>query len=295
MKNVVRGIVLTICLCHPAVDGIAAKPRTAASPDIGSRAFSNPENDGSGPSQPYGLPWANGRFVYAFSPEVEQNPVRVAAFVAACQQLLQNTALSCVPRSQAMSDRDYVVVVDGGRDFSFVGRQGGRQLLSILIWNNPIVIMHEIKHALGWGHEQQHPDRDAYVEVLFANIAPESRENFAVFDNGTEGPYDFDSIMHFSPTDFARPTRTAIRARPFFRKAQIRMGQRDHLSAIDVQEIREFYGDASVRWCGISRKPTALLPPGCRYVCHLEADPSVGAWLPEGDCRIPPVVWAAGH
>jgi len=285
MRTLFNGIVLAIIFCCRAGDGLATSQKTVGpggtaltiAPDLPIGAVET--------GRRYGLAWANGRFVYAFSPEVRQDSVKVVAFEAACHRLLQNTSLRCVPRAQALSDRDYVYVIDGGRDFSFVGRQGGKQLLSILIWNNPIVISHEIKHALGWGHEQQHPERDHYVDILFANIPLQSRENFAVFDNGNEGPYDFDSIMHYSPADFAIAGRKAIRAKPAFKNAQGMMGQRDHLSVTDLQEIREFYGGPSVQWCGISRKPTAVLPSGCGYVCHFGADPSVGAWMAEGTCK----------
>lgn len=258
--------VTTLCLC--GAFGLAP----ANEPDV------NGESPGSG------LPWANGRFVYEFSPEVLKDTRKVAAFEAACSRLLEGTALRCVPRAQAASDRDYVLVAEGGCDCSFVGRQGGKQLLSILIWDNPIIISHEIKHALGWGHEQQHPQRDRYVAVLLENIPPGNRADFAVFDAGNEGPYDFDSMMHYRSGDFALPARKAMLARPEFQHLQSRMGQRDHLSTTDVQEIRNFYGDASVQWCGISRKPEGDLLPGCTWICRLETDPAVGAWLPQGDC-----------
>ena len=56
-------------------------------------------------------------------------------------------------------------MISGGHDFSYIGRQGGCQVLSILSRNNPIIVAHEIKHALGWVHEQHHPNRDRYIEV----------------------------------------------------------------------------------------------------------------------------------
>jgi hypothetical protein len=240
----------------------------------------------AGPVPGSGLPWANGRFVYEFSPEVQRDPRKTESFEQACGRLLENTALKCVKRSQAvaMNDRDYVYVVDGDRDASYIGRRGGKQLLSILIWNNPNIISHEIKHALGWGHEQQHPDRDQYVDILFDNIPQEKQENFTIYDRGNEGEYDFDSVMHYYPTDFARPTRKSIRAKPEYRSFQSVMGQRDHLSTIDLLEIQEFYGSPAVQWCAISRKPEGNSLPGCAFVCQLQSDPAVGTWVPDKAC-----------
>lgn len=190
--------------------------------------------------------WPNGRFVYEFDPEVAGDPARAAAFEAACRALVAGSALDCVPRSdpRAREDPDYVYVVSGPANHSMVGRQGGRQILGIRGWNNRFKIAHEIKHALGWAHEHQHPRRDEYVEILFENIAPGRREDFRRRDLGNEGPYDFESIMHYYPTDLAMPGRRAIRARPAFRDMEARMGQRTHLSETDVREIRAVYGDA---------------------------------------------------
>ncbi|MGD8577850.1 MAG: M12 family metallopeptidase [Lysobacterales bacterium] len=191
-----------------------------------------------------GQPWPDSRFVYAFSPEVAADSARVSAFEHACSRLLETTALRCTPRSRVPEAPDYVYVIDGGHDFSWVGRQGGCQVLSILTWNNPMVIAHEIKHALGWAHEQQHPERDQYITVDLAAVPEPYRAEFQVRDLGNEGPYDFDSIMHFYPSDFARPGTVAFRPRPEFAGEAGHVGQRDHLSQTDLLEIRAVYGAA---------------------------------------------------
>ena len=193
-----------------------------------------------------GKPWLNGRFVYEFSPEVAANPSMVATFESACNLLLSETALKCTPRSAAPGDTDFVYVVNGSHDFSFIGRQGGCQLLSILTWHNPMVVAHEIKHALGWAHEQQHPDRDRYIDVFHDAIPDEYHAEFHVRDHGNEGPYDFDSIMHFYPSDLAKPGEDAFRPKPGFAGSVQYMGQRDHLSETDLSEIREFYAEVWV-------------------------------------------------
>ena len=241
--------------------------------------------DPAGVDQRNGLPWANGKFVYEFSPEIQQDPQKTETFENACRQLLANTALKCVNRSQAgaLSERDYVYVVEGD-NYSFVGRQGGKQLLGILNWNNPYKISHEIKHALGWGHEHQQPKRDQYIDILFENIPDDKKKYFYINDNSNEGEYDFDSIMHYYPSDFAMPAQKAIQAKSEFQSHQGMMGQRDHLSEIDLLEIQEFYGDPTVEWCGVNRKPDFRLPSGCSYVCQLDADPAIGSWVLGGAC-----------
>jgi len=253
---------------------------------LASRAnTSGPIVDGAGLTT--GQPWANNRFVYEFSPKLQQDQQKIALFEATCRRLLENTALRCTQRTEpaAINDPDYVYVIDGIGDFSFVGRQGGKQVLGILNWHNTNIIAHEIKHALGWGHEQQHPDRDLFVEILFENIPPEHQENFRIYDGANEGPYDFDSVMHYYPSDFARPTRKSIRVKAEYQAYQAVIGQRDHLSATDLQEIRDFYGDPSVEWCGVRRKPPEGPVAGCSWVCQLESDPGKGAWMRRGSCE----------
>lgn len=198
---------------------------------------------------------------------------------------LEGTALRCIPHSREPSEHDFVYVIDGPGNFSHVGRQGGKQLLSISIWNNPIIISHEIKHALGWGHEQQNPERDLYIEILFENIPNRNWGSFTIFDNGTEGPYDFDSMMHYGHADLARPTRKSILTRLAFVANQNVMGQRNHLSETDTKEIQNFYGNSSVRWCGVNRKPAPDTVPGCGYKCELQSDPTIGSWVPESKCK----------
>ena len=192
-----------------------------------------------------GQPWLGGTFVYAFSPDVAAEPARVATFEAACRQLLETTALRCTRRSASPDAPDYVYVIDGGHDFSYIGRQGGCQVLSILTWNNPIIVAHEIKHALGWAHEQQHPDRNRHIRVDFDAVPVRHRAEFRVRDLGNEGPYDFESIMHFYPSDFARPGQVAFRPQPDFAERAAAAGQRVHLSETDVAEIRAVYGVAA--------------------------------------------------
>lgn len=242
MKRISAGAATAICLACAAV----ACPRggdgqTVTQPSVRVSAVAPAAGN------PGVATWPNGRFVYELDPEVAADPARSAAFEAACRALVDGSALRCVPRGDpgASADPDWVYVVSGPGNHSMIGRQGGRQQLSIRAWNNPVKIAHEIKHALGWAHEHQHPQRDRYVEILFDNIPPRWHGHFQQLDLGNEGPYDFGSIMHYYPSDFALPARRAIRARDRYRDLEARMGQRDHLPVTDLEEIRAVYGRAA--------------------------------------------------
>ena len=61
------------------------------------------------------------------------------------------------------------------------------------------IVLHELGHALGFGHEFIRPDRDQYVAIDFNNVDPNMAYNFYL-DNSLSGygiGYDYNSIMHY--------------------------------------------------------------------------------------------------
>lgn len=93
------------------------------------------------------------------------------------------------------------------RCYSYVGRGGGRQLLSVGNERQDNcrkhgVLLHELGHTIGFYHEQSRIDRDNYIRILTDNIHPEVLGQFSKHshkDIDSLGvPYDYDSIMHYS-------------------------------------------------------------------------------------------------
>ncbi|CAG2102669.1 unnamed protein product [Medioppia subpectinata] len=56
--------------------------------------------------------------------------------------------------------------------YSMVGGIGGKQDLQLAPNCFGRTLIHELLHALGFKHEHSRPDRDNYVEVIWANIKP---------------------------------------------------------------------------------------------------------------------------
>ena len=73
-----------------------------------------------------------------------------------------------------------IVLFDIDRCWSYVGRYGGAQVVSLQppdekgpnCLGGPGRALHELMHALGIFHEQSRADRDEYVEVILDNIIP---------------------------------------------------------------------------------------------------------------------------
>lgn len=115
----------------------------------------------------------------------------------------ENTNLQLVERD---GETDYVeFVMVSNRCQSEVGVQGGRQEIRLSESGCTQVgtVIHEIGHTIGLKHEQQRPDRDDHVEIVWANIDPTKVGNFNLFWQGLPlGEYGYTSVMHYSATAF---------------------------------------------------------------------------------------------
>lgn len=105
------------------------------------------------------------------------------------------TCIRFVPRTNQF---DFVDITNGNGCWSWLGRQGGRQVVSMdnfdgwCFWEG--LMVHEMIHALGYDHMHNAIERDDFVQVMWNNIEPNMQHNFErvnpnLFNNfGT--PYD---------------------------------------------------------------------------------------------------------
>lgn len=180
--------------------------------------------------------WPNGVIPY----EIDQalpNPQRVKDAV---DHWNTRTPLKLTPRS---SESDYVRFTPGAFDAaceSAIGMRGGAQ---DIVMTDPCTagnLIHEIGHAFGLEHEQNRPDRNAYVTILYENVDKRYRLDFDPSPStiSAAGYYDYDSIMHYSATAFSTNFRDTIETVP----AGIPIEQTTALSAGDIDGVARLYG-----------------------------------------------------
>ncbi|BHF76109.1 Bone morphoproteintic protein 1 [Sparganum proliferum] len=105
-------------------------------------------------------------------------------------------------------------------------------------------VVHELGHVLGLWHEQNRPDRDAYVQIFEENIQPAQRFNFWKLShneiNSLGEPYDYYSVMHYPSTAHAIPGRwETIRPKQCCPRPQI--GQQTRPSLGDIRQVNMLY------------------------------------------------------
>ncbi len=155
------------------------------------------------------------------------------------------------------NEKNYVEFVKNSNDdsgSSFLGmiKIIGRQ--PIKIGNNFTYgeIMHEMGHAVGLIHEHSRSDRDDSVKIIIKNVELLKRHNFEkVTSSINKGNFDFNSLMLYSSTDFAKedyhPTITRLDGTTF-------RGQRSYLSICDIRILEELYGQNATKRPKVSLK-----------------------------------------
>jgi hypothetical protein len=173
--------------------------------------------------------WKDGVVPYVTEDALREN---VAPAIAHWQQ---HTPFRFVPRT---SQPDYVSFERQTGCWSRVGRQGGKQVISLGAGCGVGAAIHEIGHTLGLWHEQSRADRDDHIEIFWQNILEKHRHNFDkhVLDGDDAGDYDYGSIMHYPAVAFSKNGQPTIRT-----KGGQSIGQRTGLSKGDIAAIRIAY------------------------------------------------------
>ncbi|XP_055349654.1 astacin-like metalloendopeptidase [Paramacrobiotus metropolitanus] len=184
---------------------------------------------------------------YAIAPDFDaeaQHLIRTALLA------IENATHGCVRFIKREHEKEFISIQHKPGCAADVGRTP-RRITKVILGGNclsPRTIIHEIFHALGFYHEHSRPDRDTYVTV---NAAPSNIErnvdlrNFNILPDMPvfNLPYDYDSIMHYAPSDFAAnpndPNGAVIMPKV---NGSLKIGKRDQLSVLDIARLKVAYG-----------------------------------------------------
>uniref|UniRef100_A0A3B4AUR7 Metalloendopeptidase n=1 Tax=Periophthalmus magnuspinnatus TaxID=409849 RepID=A0A3B4AUR7_9GOBI len=152
------------------------------------------------------------------------------------------SSFSCIRfRPSRSSDRDWLSIESKDGCWSYVGRRGGKQTVSLnrggCLYHN--TVQHELLHALGFNHEQTRSDRDNHIRVLLENVVSGMEHNFrkiATLNQGT--PYDYGSVMQYFRTAFSKNGKPTMIPIP---NANVSMGNAKEMSSNDKKRLNSLY------------------------------------------------------
>jgi len=180
--------------------------------------------------------WKSGIIPYTIDSSIN----RRSRILNAINEINSNANAQFIERT---NEKDYVTFRRGEKHcYSYVGRIGKQQWISLEPACRTGQILHELMHTLGFFHEQSRWDRDEYLNVNWGNIDKKYHPQYLKlppkFININLVPFDFESILLYGPTLFSKnkhqPTMTTKAGELYYPNTY-------RLSAWDITRINEVY------------------------------------------------------
>lgn len=152
------------------------------------------------------------------------------------------SSVSCIRfRPSRSTDRDWLSIESRDGCWSYVGRRGGQQVLSLArsgcLYHN--TVQHELLHALGFNHEQTRSDRDNHIRVLLENVVSGMEHNFNKINTLNQGtPYDYNSVMQYFRTAFSKNGQPTMIPIP---DPNVSIGNAQQMSSNDIKRLNTLY------------------------------------------------------
>lgn len=148
---------------------------------------------------------------------------------------------TCVRFVQRSGQRDYISIQSDSGCYSYVGRRGYSQTLSLdrqgCLYHS--TVQHELLHALGFNHEQCRSDRDQYIRVLWHNIQSGWEYAFDKINTLNQNtPYDYNSVMQYHKYAFSGNNQPTMQPIP---NANVEFGTASQMSKNDILRVNRLY------------------------------------------------------
>lgn len=151
---------------------------------------------------------------------------------------------TCIRFKPRQYEDDYLKIVSKDGCWSYVGRQGGSQKISLPSGcRNLQTAVHEIMHALGFFHEHNRFDRDTYLDIKFENIEKDLHDQFkrrSQWKTLLFRKFDFLSTMLYAPDEFSKNGRNTIVSR-IRGKSVLKDIHKPVMSPGDILSINQLY------------------------------------------------------
>ena len=154
--------------------------------------------------------WPKGDIPYELDSSLD-DPIQKELIKRAVEHLNTVSGINFHPRKN--SEESYVLFKRGDQHcYANVGFRVGVSYVSLSPGCGEKEIYHELFHVLGFFHEQNRPDRDDHIEVLWENIDEENWTQFERFsvESYPEAlqdlnnlPFEFESIMLYDSYSFS--------------------------------------------------------------------------------------------
>ncbi|KAM7397193.1 hypothetical protein PAMP_020185 [Pampus punctatissimus] len=151
------------------------------------------------------------------------------------------SSVSCIRFVPHSGQRDYLNIQSDSGCYSYVGRRGSAQTLSLdrqgCLYHN--TVQHELLHALGFNHEQCRSDRDQHIRVLWENIQPGLAYAFDKIETlNQDTPYDYNSVMQYHRYAFSVNNKPTMEPIP---NVNVEFGTATQMSKNDITRLNTLY------------------------------------------------------
>ncbi|GBM84367.1 Astacin-like metalloprotease toxin 1 [Araneus ventricosus] len=186
--------------------------------------------------------WPDGIVPYILDPGLEEAIKYTFLIDRAMDDYKKKTCIRFIPRT---NEKDYIRLHPGQGCYSFVGRVGGPQIVSLgkgCGWQGTIT--HELGHAVGFYHEQNRSDRDDYLTIYWENIKEGQEDQFfklSPLQTINLTPFDYESVMLYGSLTFSRDKASRLRTMEGKDGRYLKDVNTKQLSKDDAERINKLY------------------------------------------------------
>ncbi|CAG2167693.1 unnamed protein product [Oppiella nova] len=185
--------------------------------------------------------WPNGNMIYRFAPNAGFSDYEKSVIQSAMKEI---ESVSCIQFKVRANQKDFIHIIKGQGCYSYVGRIGGSQELSLgrgCVYKGTVI--HELMHAMGFYHEHMRSDRDSYLIIHLNHVMKGMNANFEKNPshvNRLLAKFDYESIMIYSSFAFSKDGQMTMEPRDKHHRLK-EPYDKTHMTQLDAQSINKMY------------------------------------------------------